>query len=117
MRSAVIGALIAVAACQRGGDKPAPASGSADPAYTRDIERVCDARRLAGIEGQPGTNPQLVVAQWLDGNLETAAARDFLAKMSAMDGAAKVAALDAEAARVGLTAGCALAREWASSGR
>jgi hypothetical protein len=101
--------LVAVA-CQRGSDAP-----RVDAAYVRDIERVCDARRLADVESQPGANPQLVVAQWLGANLETEEARGLLARLAGMQGAAKIAALDGEAKRVG-RGECALAREWAARG-
>jgi hypothetical protein len=99
--------LVALAACQDG-----TSSGPAvSVAYKKDVERICDVEKLAGVADHPGENHQLLTAMWLGENLETSEARDFLATLSPMPPAEKANALRDEAKRAGLS-GCALAATW-----
>jgi hypothetical protein len=100
--------FVALAGCQEGASSGGP---SVSVAYKKDVERICDVEKLAGIADHPGENHQLITAMWLGENLETAEARDFLANLSPMPPADKANALRAEAKRAGLS-GCALAATW-----
>lgn len=100
--------FVALAGCQEGASS---GGSSASVAYKKDVERICDVEKLAGISDRPGENHQLITAMWLGENLETAEARDFLANLSPMPPAEKANALRSEAKRAGLP-GCALAATW-----
>jgi hypothetical protein len=99
--------VLIVAGCR--GDRARPPA--VDPAYREDVERICEVERLAGVADRPDENPQVVTALWLDGNLQTAEARDFLAAIALLAPADKAARLRGEAQRAGL-AGCAVAGRW-----
>lgn len=112
MRSRRLAALLLVLlpACQGGSDAPSGA-GKVDSAYKKDVERICDVEKLAGVAERPEENPQIVTAMWLGENLETDQARDFLATLAPLAPADKANLLRSEAKKAGLP-GCALASTW-----
>lgn len=105
MRRLVV--LFVFAACQK---DAAPAS-TVDPTYRADVERICEVERLSGSLDRPDENPQYVTAMWLGENIQTQAARDFLAELSPLTGADKAKRLREESKRVGLGS-CVLAATW-----
>ena len=96
--------LLVLAACGNNGS-------AVSTPYARDVERICDAVRLAGAEHMPEADRAYAIAMWLGANLQTTEAHDYLVRIQPLGGADKARALDAEARHVGL-ARCALADEW-----
>lgn len=111
----------AAAAAAPSAAKPAPGAPSAapalapggpiDPAYARDVDRLCDVIAKSGAAELPVNDRTFRTATWLAKNFETSQARALLVRIGPLDGAAKADALDAEAKRVGL-ARCPLANDW-----
>lgn len=97
---------------------PATAPTIADVAvtspYAGDIQKICNAMRLSGADKDPG-GAQVVVANWLAGNIETSEAHTFLVDLAPLNGGAKADRLEGEAKKVGLP-GCALATLWRAPG-
>ena len=138
--AAVIAAVLATA-CQRGEDPSAQGTPAVQPhpqdlrpatptpapsppvpvqiapadeaaAYARDIDRICRVEELSSANADPGVNPVLVTAQWLQANLETRAANDWLiTRFNRVADAERGPLLDAEATRVGLSR-CPTARRY-----
>lgn len=99
--------LLLLVGCQSGAESGPGVSA----AYKKDVARICDVEKLAGVADRPGENAQLLTAMWLGENLETTEARDFLATLSPMPPVEKANALRSEAKKAGL-ADCALASTW-----
>lgn len=99
----VLALALALAACR--------SDSKVDPAYSRDIDRICHVERHSGADQDETAARPIIAAEWLGRNLETQAARDFLATVARLDPAAKPAALRAEAKRTGV-AGCPTAAAW-----
>lgn len=98
--------LVGLVAC---GGTPEPSA--TPPAYTADIEKLCDVVKRSGAQDHEPNDRVYLIATWLGANLTTAEARKFLADIQPLKGNAKADALDAEARRVGLPS-CALSAEW-----
>jgi hypothetical protein len=89
--------------------EPVPVQNLAD-AYARDIDRICRVMELSAAGADPGVNPTLVTAQWLQANLESEQAREFLiTRLNRSSDAERGPLLDAESTRVGLSS-CPTAR-------
>ena len=96
--------FLVAAGCQR---RPQVAA-----AYRADIERLCNVIAESGAEKLDGADRNYTIATWLAAHLETKEAHDYLIDIQPLTGEPKAAALEAEAARVGLSGGCALAAAW-----
>jgi hypothetical protein len=126
-KSIAVAVLVTLAACQTASTdstpttqpgsaskpaatKPVPAA-AVTPAYTADIEALCNAISRAHAEGLTSQEAQVTVAMWLGDNIHTADARAFLVRIQPLAGDAKADALDVERGRVGLDV-CPLAATW-----
>ena len=106
-----LGALVLVGllACQSR-ESAAPVDWKATP-FGRDMDRICNALEQSGASKEPKGAHQLMVAQWISANLESAEGRKFLGGVARLDGAAKGKALEEQAAKLGV-APCPIADAW-----
>jgi hypothetical protein len=97
--------IVLLAACQK------DSGGDFDPAYVRDVERLCNVVEMSGAAGMELADRTYVTATWLGQNLESPAGKALLAAIQPLDAANKAKALETEAGRVGI-ASCPLAADW-----
>lgn len=100
-------AVACAAACQHGGDD------AVDPAYARDVDRICNVVERAGAAGTDLNDRTYLTATWLGSNLESTAGRALLTALQPLSARDKANALETEARRAGLP-GCPLAADWRS---
>jgi hypothetical protein len=112
-RIAVLAALVwlATAGCQTGGPSD---SKTAESPFQRDMARICNGEQRSGALSQPPEQRQMLVAQWLATNIETADARSLLAQIVQSAPADKVTLLRDAATRAGID-DCPLIRAWGGS--
>ena|SRR5687768_18462 len=98
--------LTLLVGCQR---EVQPAS-TDDPAYARDVDRICNVVERSGAAGMELAERTYLTATWLGSNLESPAGRALLAGIQPLDDANKARALELEATRIGVTS-CPLVGE------
>ena len=69
-----------VAACQSGGS--APASGAGGGAMRRDLEKICNAKKLSGADQDATGQGTYMMAQWLNANVTSDEGRAFLVEFA-----------------------------------
>jgi hypothetical protein len=90
--------LTLLVACRR----DAPPASTDDPAYVRDVDRICNVVAWSGAQGMELAERTYLTATWLGSNLESSAGRALLAAIQPLDNANKANALQQEATRVAI---------------
>jgi len=98
-----------VAACQSGTSKPA--GGSA--AMRRDLEKICNAKKLSGADQDSTGQGTYMMAQWLNSNVTSDEGHAFLVEFAKLgpDKDARRKKLEDAAKLLGI-ADCPLIAEW-----
>jgi hypothetical protein len=79
----------------------------------RDLDKICNAKKLSGAEQDSTGQGTYMMAQWLDSNVTSDEGRAFLVTFARLgqDKDARRKLLETEATRLGL-ADCPLIAEW-----
>lgn len=103
--------ILALAACQSGGS--APSAGGGNAPLRRDLEKICDAKKLSGAAEDSSGQGTYMMAQWLNSNVTSEEGRAFLVAFAKLgqDKAARRKHLEDAVAKHRL-AGCALIDDW-----
>jgi hypothetical protein len=104
------GGLATAAACQSGNS--APASGGAG-AMQRDLDKICNAKKLSGADQDSSGQGTYMMAQWLNANITSDEGRAFLVEFAKLgqDKDARRKHLQTAATRYGV-ASCPLVDDW-----
>lgn len=109
---AVVLLALYAAGCQRKQSATdVEAAGWSTSPIGRDLDRICNVVRYAGVEDRDSGEQLLATLDWLPRNIESEAGRDFLASIANLTGSAKADALDAGALKVGIK-DCPISRRW-----
>jgi hypothetical protein len=112
--------LVLAAACQSGDAKDSAPSNTkivqlpkaqVTDAYRADITTLCDVLRLSGADAKPKAERWSAVAWYLNTEIKTNEANEFIVALKPLPPDAYALALENEGKRVGL-ATCELANEW-----
>ncbi len=88
---------------------PEPAKPSLDPAYAKDIDRICNAPKYSGTEGIADPNERIMkMSRWLRENLKTAEGKKLMASFATLAPAEREGVLRGAAEKAGLDS-CAIA--------
>lgn len=76
---------------------------SANPAYTKDLDTVCNAEARSGASGPPSEKRSMAIAKWVDANLQTKEARAYVDSLSKVNAYERGPKLRAEAQANGIS--------------
>ena len=102
---------VLLGACQSGGDKPA--GGGGNGALRRDLEKICNAKKLSGADQDPSGQGTMMMAQWLNANITSDEGHTFLIEFAKLgqDKDARRKKLEDAAKQYGITP-CPLIDDW-----
>jgi hypothetical protein len=97
-------------ACQSGTDKP---SGAASAALRRDLDKICNAKKLSGADQDTSGQGTMMMAQWLNANITSEEGHAFLVEFAKLgqDKDARRKKLEDAAKQNGI-ASCPLIDDW-----
>jgi hypothetical protein len=101
--------LVLGGACQSGTDKPAAGGG----ALARDLDKICNAKKLSGADQDPSGQGTMMMAQWLNANITSEEGHAFLVEFAKLgqDKDARRKKLEDAARQYGI-ASCPLIDDW-----
>ena len=108
---ALAGGLASLAACQSGSSSPA--SGAGGGAMRRDLDKICNAKKLSGADQDSSGQGTYMMAQWLNSNITSEEGRAVLVEFAKLgqDKDARRKHLQVAATKHGV-ADCPLIDDW-----
>jgi hypothetical protein len=110
MKSRLLLSLLLLTACQSGTDKPA---GGGNAALRRDLDKICNAKKLSGAAEDASGQGTMMMAQWLNANITSEEGHAFLVEFAKLgqDKDARRKKLE-DAAKANGIATCPLIDDW-----